>query len=283
MEPTNQNAPVNQNPPAGEPPAGTPPATPSKYETLVQKKGFKSQEDLASSYENIEQEHSKKSTILDKTKKQLEAAGYTVNDDGAIVQVSGGQGSTSGPGGYPTYQGYPPGGGQSEVVYDPYTGQPITDPVSLQLARMPVGQREAVIFNAMQEQRERQQSTAYQADSEILSKPEAKGFEDDVRKAMMQKPLHLRADKNEWNRTLLEIKGARYDADSKRWAQQGAEDFINKEGLQPLPPAGGGGRQGGAQLSSEQESQYQWYSKNKPGIFKDRAEFFKATMPNYGR
>ena len=71
----------------GGAPAGTlagAPVAPSKYETLAQKKGFKSQEDLAGSYESLEQENSKRTNIIDKTKKQLEAAGYTLKDDGTI-------------------------------------------------------------------------------------------------------------------------------------------------------------------------------------------------------
>ena len=276
MDNLDPNTPVPGAGVAPAAPAGAP-AAPSKYETLAQKKGFKSQEDLAGSYENLEQEHSRKTNIVDKAKKQLEAAGYTLNDDGTIEQA--GQ-----PAGAPAYppQGYPQGQPQGEVIYDPYTGQQITDPVALQLARMPLGQREYVVANAIAEQRERQQSAAYQADSEILTKPEAKGFEDDVRKAMLQKPLALRADKNEWSRTLYEIKGKRYDTDSKNWRSQGAEDFINKEGIQ-----GVGGQPNvdtsGVQLSTEQEQQYRSYQKMQPGVFKTRAEFLQAVSPSYGR
>ena len=250
-------------------PSGTP--TPSKYETLTQKKGFKSQDDLAGAYEQVEQEHGRKSTVIDKVKKQLEAAGYSVNDDGTIAQVDGGQ---------PAYQpsSQPQGGGQ--VVYDPYTGQQINDPIALRLAQMPLGQREAFLFNAMQDQREKQQSASYQADAEILSKPEAKGFEDDVRKAMQQKPLALRADKNEWSRTLNEVKGQRYDTDRKNWHAQGAEDFINKEGIQPFNSQPNTDTSG-VQLTAEQEQQYRYYQKQ--GTFKDRAEFLRAVSPSYGR
>ena len=253
-------------------PAGAP-VTLSKYETLAQKKGFKTQDDLAGSYESLEQEHSRKTNVIDKTKKQLEAAGYTLNDDGTIEQVAQ-------PPAYPQGGGYPQGQPQGETVYDPYTGQPLSDPIAIQLARMPLGQREAFLFNAMQDQREKQQSASYQADAEILAKPEAKGFEDDVRKAMLQKPLALRADKKEWQRTLMEVKGARYDTDSKNWRAQGAEDFINKEGIQPIPSQGGADNSG-VQLSAEQEQQYRYYQKQ--GTFKTRAEFLAACSPSYGR
>lgn len=263
--------------PSGNVPAGAP-ATPTKFQQLKEKKGFKSEEDLAGSYESLEQEHSRKTTVIDKTKKQLEAAGYTLNEDGTITPNAPGQ---------PAYQqdsGYQPAGyqPQGEAVYDPYTGQVLSDPIAIQLARMPLGQREAFLFNAMQDQREKQQSASYQADAEILSKPEARGFEEDVRKAMLQKPLALRADKKEWHRTLLEIKGSRYDTDSKNWRAQGAEDFINKEGIQGL-----GGQSNtdtsGVQLSPEQEQQYRFYQKTRPGTFQNRQEFLNAISPSYGR
>jgi len=165
----------------GTPPAGTPPQ-PSIYKDLQTKKGFKTEEDLAKSYVEAEQGLGRIQNTHNKIKQQLESAGYTVDDDGTIKQV-GGQ-----PQGYP--QGQPQGQPQ-ETVYDPYTGQPIMDPIALQLARIPMGQREAVIFNALLEQREKQTNTSYQSEAEVLSKPEAKGFEEDVKVVMRSLPQIL--------------------------------------------------------------------------------------------
>lgn len=261
----------------GTPSGGAAPA-PSKFDTLLQKKGFKSNDDLAGSYESIEQEHSRKSTVIDKARKQLESAGYTLRDDGSIEQVQPAGGGYVPPGGgYQQPQGQP-----AETVYDPYTGNPITDPIALQLIRLPPGQREAVIFNAMQDHREKQQSLAYQADTEILSKPEAKGFEDDVRKAMMQKPLAVRSDKAAWEQELYITIGKRHPQLMQQAAAQGVESFINKENIQAVPSSGGADTSG-VKLDPTQEQQYRFYQQSRPGLFKDRKHFQQATSPNYGR
>lgn len=274
--------------PAGQSPANNPPSgdvptvPPSVFDELSAKKGWKNPEDMAKSYTESEKELSRKNNARDKIKRQLETQGYTVDDDGNITQVEQRPPVYTPPGGQvPSYpsQGMPP-----EPVYDPYTGQQITDPMTLQLLKYPPGQREAIIFNAMTEQREKQQNSAYQNDSEVLIKPEAKGFEDDVRKVMMQKPLQVRADKKSWEEALLQVKGARYDQDMRNRSQQGVEDFINKESIQtPAGAPAGGGPGGGANLSAEQENTYRWYAQNRPGMFKDRKHFLQATQPNYGR
>lgn len=266
-----------QNPAGGQP---------SKYEQLAAKKGYKTPDDLASSYEALEPELGKSKNAIDKAKKQLESAGYTLDEDGTIRPKEQQNGYQAPGNGYqaPGYQA--PGQGQNpqETVYDPYTGQALTDPMALQLARMPVGQREAFLFNVMQDQRDRQQNESYAADSEILSKPEAKGFEDDVRKAMMNKPLAQRASKQVWQDTLLQVKGARYDTDRTAWQKNGVDDFLNKEGQQGFQGSGqGSSANDGSRLSPEQEQQYQWYAKNRAGQFKDRKHFLSATSPNYGR
>ena len=148
---------------------------------------------------------------------------------------------------------------------------------------MPLGQREFVVANAIAEQREKQQGLAYQADTEILSKPEAKGFEDEVRKAMMQKPLAVRADKAAWEQKLYVTIGKRHPQLMKDAAAQGVDDFINKENIQPLPAGGGAPDASGVKLDSTQEQQYRFYQQTRPGLFKDRKHFQQATSPNYGR
>jgi len=267
----------------GEPPAGTPPQ-PSIYSDLKTKKGFKDEEALAKSYIEAEQSLGKHQNITSKVKQQLESAGYTIDDDGNIKQAGQPAGQPSGypPAGYPQQSGYgQPAGQPAETVYDPYTGQPITDPIALQLAKMPVGHREAFIVNAMLEQREKLQTASYTAESEIMAKPETKGFEDDVRKVMQQLPLQHRANKQTWEDALLRVKGMRYDAAMKNAGQQGVDQFINREVIQV--PAGSGGAGSGASLSQDQEQTYQWYAKNQPGLFKDRGHFLKATRPDGGR
>ena len=255
----------------GQPQPGGDIPTPSVYRDLQGKKGFKNEEDLAKSYVEAEQSLGRHQNVNNKIKQQLESAGYTMDEDGNIKPASGGMPPA------------PNAGVAQDIVYDPYTGMPLTDPIALQLARMPVGQREVFIFNAMQEQREKNQGLAFQADQEILSRPEAKGFEDDVRKVMQTLPLAQRADKKEWERALLQVKGARYDADKRNWAQNGVDDFVNKENLQNPGGTGGGGGGAEGRLTTEQETSFRWYQQNQPGMFKDRAHFARALSPTGGR
>lgn len=266
----------NQIPAAG---AQTSPQ-PSLYQDLQQKKGIKSEEDLAKLYTDAEKELGRKQNLTNKVKQQLENAGYTLDDEGNITQ--GQQGGHYQPPQPPQQPGYYPPQPPPETVYDPYSGQPITDPIALQLARMPMGQREAFIVNAMLDQREKQQVASFQADQEVLSKPEAKGFEEDVRKYMQTVPLQQRANKAEWEKALWEVKGKRYDQDRLKWSQQGVNEFINRD-INQLPAGGSGGSGSGASLSSDQEQTYQWYARNQPGLFKDRAHFAKSLRPDGGR
>ncbi len=263
---------------SGGQPQGTPPPAPSKFEELKQKKGFKSEEDLAKSYEEVEKSKSRFETIHGKTKQQLESQGFTIDDNGDIKPM----------GGVPQAQPQYPQQGQpyqqpipQETVYDPYTGQQITDPIALQLAKMPVGMREAYIFNAMQEQREKQSTLSYQAEAETLSKSEAKGFEDDVKEVMRQLPLAQRANKKSWEDALLRVKGMKYDEALKNAQQQGVDNFINKEGNQL--PSGSGGSGAGVALTPDQEQTFAYYQKHMPGTFKDSAHFLRNTRPDGGR
>lgn len=255
----------------------TPPVALSKFNELKQKKGFKSEDDLAASYEEVEKTKSRFENIHGKIKQQIEAVGYTIDDEGNIKQTGDINSSPARPA--ENHSSSQPV--TEEPIYDPYTGQVITDPISLQLARMPVGHREAFIVNAMLDQREKQQAAAYQADVEILAKPEAKGFEDDVRKVMQALPLARRANKQEWQDALLRVKGMRYEQDKQKWGQQGVEQFINREEIQT--PTGTGHNSGSSGLTPDQESTYQWYKQNQPGLFKDRAHFARALSPTGGR
>jgi hypothetical protein len=279
----NQNPNQQQAQPAGgAAPEGQPQGAQQQLdpmEALKQKKGWKSNEEVVRFAEETEKSFSRQQNITNKVKQQLESAGYTIDDEGNVKTKEPAQ-----PSGYPP-QGqsgqYPPQGQPQETIYDPYTGIPITDPLSLQLARMPVGQREAFIVNAMLDQREKQSQMAFQADQEVLTKPEAKGFEEDVRKVMQALPLAQRADKKSWEDALLRVKGMRYDQAMKNAGQQGVEQFLNKEGIQM--PTGSGGDGSGASLNSEQEQAFQWYAKNQPGLFKDRAHFLRMNNPTGGR
>jgi hypothetical protein len=248
-------------------PQGTPPPAPSTYKDLQTKKGFKTEEDLAKSYVEAEQTLGRKQAAIDKVKQQLESQGYTLNDDGTISQVQGGFQQQ------PQYPQQP-----QETVYDPYTGQAITDPIALQLAKLPVGQREAVVFNAMLEQREKQQRDSYQAEAEVLSKPEAKGFEDDVKKVMMQLPVAQRADKKNWEDALLRVKGMQYDQMAKNMGQEAVHQFLNKENIQNIPGTGAGS--GGVSTTDEEESAWKYYQERNPGLFKDKAHFLKRMRTN---
>ena len=145
----------------------TPPVStsPSVFNDLKTKKGFKSEEDLAKSYVEAEQNLGRHQNISNKVKQQLESAGYTMDEDGNIK-----------PSGNREFIPTTPTNVSQDVIYDPYTGTPLTDPIALQLARLPVGQREMFIFNAMQEQRDRNQGLSFQADQEVLTKPQTQTF-----------------------------------------------------------------------------------------------------------
>lgn len=263
----------------------TPPAAApqSKFEALKAKKGFQTPEDLAASYESLEPELGRTKNVLDKTRKQLESAGYTIDEDGTVKPMGQPQGQPQGQQPYQAGQqpGHPP---QADPLYDPINGGAINDPVILQMARsgMNTFQIQAAIANAMIEQRDKFQSQSYQADAEVTAKPEAKGFEDDLRKEMMKKPLAQRADKAIWEQTLYHVKGQRYDTDMKNASSIGVDAFLNKTGNQGLPTTGSTDTTG-VRLTPDQENQYRWYAQNRPGQFKDRKQFAEALSPSGGR
>jgi len=255
------------------------------YDSFKQKKGFKDDAAVVKSYEDSEAGMHRAQNAIDTAKKQLEAAGYIMDETGSISPANAqvgqvDQGQAQGQPAYP--QGQPQGQPQAQFndaygdpVYDPYTGQPITNQVDYQLSQMPISQRMGFVFNALSQQRDQYQSASDVAEREILASPEAKGFEDDIRKVMAQIPVAQKANKQVWADALLRVKGARYDNDRKNWSNQGVDEFINKEDNQGLPGAGAGTGAGGARLSKEQEGTYQYYAKNHPGMFKDRAHFLK--------
>lgn len=272
---------VNQG---GAAPAGTPagsaapaaPAQPSVYDSLKAKKGFKSDDAVATSYEEIEASYHRTKNVVDTVKQQLEAQGFTVDEKGNVIQAAG-AGLPAGEQPLPEAAAQPvaqPGAGAGQEVYDPYTGQVITNPQTLQIINTipdPV-QRQMAITNLVIQQNEQFQTQAVTSADEVLSKPEAKGFETDVRKVMLKVPLAQRADKKNWEDALLRVKGVKYDEALKNAGAQGVEAFVNKETIQTIPGAAGAG---GAptNLTAEQEQNYQWYQQNKPGMFKDRAHF----------
>jgi len=278
---------VNPNPePAPEPsPEPAPEPQPSAFDELMAKKGFKSNDDVAKSYQEAESTLNRTQNVFNTTKQQLEAAGYTVDEKGNITAAPQGQPTvqpqpTQQPYQQP-YQQMPQGYQQPQVdpVYDPYTGNMLTDPVDIQLAQLPPSQRIGAVVNLMTEQREQQSRQAFDAEQEVLNKPEAKGFEDDVRRVMTQVPLANRTKKESWEDALLKVKGMKYDDALKSAGQQGVEEFLNKDQHQQIP-AGQGQTTGSVQLSPEEEKSYQWYAQNQPGMFKDRKHFAQRSRMN---
>ncbi len=299
MPPDNQNPNPEENrggAAAQEPVIPAPENQPSTYDTFKQKKGFKDDNAVVKSYEDSEAGMHRAQNVNDTTKKQLEAAGYTVDEKGNVSQMTtqGGQPITQTspqgqPQGQPAYPQGQPQQGQGQFndaygnpVYDPYTGQPINNPLDYQLSQMPISQRMGFVFNAMANQRDTQQVASNTAEAEVLASPEAKGFEEDVKKVMMQVPVAQRANKQAWTDALLKVKGARYDVDRKNWGNQGVDEFINKDTNQNIPGAEDGAGSGGAKLTTEQETTYQYYQKNHPGMFKDRAHFLKRNSNTGG-
>lgn len=264
------------------------------YGSFKQKKGFKDDAAVVKSYEDSEAGMHRAQNVIDTAKKQLEAAGYALDDKGSISQIGGeGVPQEPAPAGY--QQGYQqpqvpqtqaPQGQQGQFndaygnpVYDPYTGQAITNQVDYQLSQMPISQRIGFVVNALSQQKDQHQSMSNAAEAELMASPEVKGFEEDIKKVMNQVPLAQRANKQIWNDALLRVKGARYDNDRKNWGNQGVDEFVNKETNQGLPGIKSGTGSGGGRLTQEQESTYKYYQQNHPGMFKDRAHFLKRTNP----
>ena len=246
----------------------------SDFDKLLADKGLKSPDEMASLYRKNESEYNRHKNIFETSKKQLEQHGYTYDEQGNVIQI---QADVQQSNQQPYQQQQPYNQQQTDPIYDPYTGQQLTNPIDIQLAQMSPSQRMGVYFNVLTEEREKQQRDAYVAENEVLSNSSAKGFEDDVRKVMMQIPLANRAKKGFWQDALLRVKGQRYDDAIKNAGADGVQQFINKENIQSIP--GSGGKEGTAKLSSDQEQSFQYYQKNHPGMFKDRAHFMKRLQP----
>jgi hypothetical protein len=281
--PNPQGSQAGQSPQA-QPGAQLPVVKP--IEEFVKKKGVKDINDIPKMYEDTEASFHREKQKLQTAKTEVEQQSQgqlTLDDNGKVIQNPGFQGVSYGqpqqPGyGQPNQQGQP--GYQQEVVYDPYTGQPLTDPVAIQLSRMPLGAREVMITNAILEQREKQQQLSYSNDHEILNSPEAKGFETDVRNIMNALPLPMRADKKQWQDALLRVKGLQFDKMRQSAGQEGVENFLNKLNIQSLPETPG---QGGTRLSPDQQKQWDWYQTNQPEVFKgDVNKFLKRVSSNKG-
>jgi len=272
----------NPTPQGGQAPEA---GQPNAFDELRTKKGFKDNDSFAKSYTEVEQSYGRTQNALNTAKQNLETQSqgmYTLDDKGGMVLTEKGQQYQQ----QQQYQPQQPNYQQpaQEEIYDPYSGKPITDPATRQfLMQYGPGQREAVLFNAMAEQREVQQRSAFQHETEVLSTEAAKGFEQDVKKVIMQLPLAQRADKKSWENALLQVKGARYDQDKQNWGQQANTDLLNKMGNQGLPQGGGQKGSSGVQLPSDLEQQYQWYERNRPGFFKSKEEFMQYTSPSGGK
>ena len=280
------NTPNQTVPPAGSAAPVTPAPQPTPYEEVMKAKNFKTNDDFAKSYREAETELGRTKNVVNTVKQQVEQqsqGSLTVDDKGNVIPKQG----YVAPQGQPHY-GQPNAPYQApqqdeEVIYDPYTGQTLTDPIQKQLARMPLGQREVFIMNAMLEQREKQQVASYNLENEILGSSEAKGFEEDVKKIMSQVPLQYRTDKRTWEDALLRVKGMKFDEMRKNAATQGVNDFLNTQSNQNLPPAGGGGS--GSSLSPEMETSFQEYRRRFPNskAANDRNIFLQFTKPDGGR
>lgn len=246
---------------------------PSVYNDLATKKGFKSQDDFAKNYQELEQDRSRKDNAFNAAKQNVEQqsnGSLTLDEKGSVVST----GQQAQPQGQPYGQQNQPYG-QPQEVWDEHQGKYVTDPTEAYFARnnIPIYQRQAMIAQAVISQNENLQRQAFQSDSEVLSRPEAKGFEDDVRKYMQAQPANIRANKQSWEMALKIVKGSRFDELSKTMGQEAVDKFLNKASVQSIPAAGGGGTPSGAKLTDDQERTYQWYVANQPSMFKDRKEF----------
>ena len=256
--------------PVVEPVAPVEPTQPSVYNDLATKKGFKSQDDFAKNYQEVEADRSRKDNAFNSAKKNVEQQSngtLTLDDKGNIVST-----------GQQPQQPQQPYGQQSydqQGVWDEQQGKYVTDPIEVNFARnnTPMYQRQAMIAQAVIAQNENLQRQAFQSDSEVLSRPEAKGFEDDVRKYMQSQPANVRADKRSWETALKIVKGDKFDEIKKTMGQEAVDKFLNKASVQPVPQASGGGAPGSVALTPDQERTFQWYKTNQPSMFKDRKDF----------
>ncbi|HDY68083.1 MAG TPA: hypothetical protein ENH85_09850, partial [Candidatus Scalindua sp.] len=175
-----------------------PDPVPSAYEDLATKKGFKTQDDFASNYTELETDRGRQVTKLDTINKQLESAGYQMDETGKITPKQGAMPTGNQQPQQPQQSQYYDVSGnpiqiqnqaqpQQDTFYD-LNNQAITNPIDRQLAQMPVSQRIGYVVNAMADQRDKLNRDSFTADTEVLSKPEAKGFETDVRAVMQQVP-----------------------------------------------------------------------------------------------
>ncbi len=271
---------VNPDPnqPGGSQGQPQPTPQPSAFDSFVQKKGFKSSDDVVKSYEEVEKSYTRTTTAIDKAKKQLEQHGYTINDEGDVVEQNPQQYQQPYQQPYGQQQQQQQ---QQETVYDPYTGQVINNQLDLQLSRLPLAQRTAVVVNAILNQRDNYTTESRKAEAELFAKPEARGFEDDVRNVMQKLPLEMRIKKENWEDALLKVKGMRYDEALKNAGAQGVDSFLNKAKNQGIPGSSGSGDN--IKLSEEQEKTFRWYQENKPGMFKDKAHFLTSLSPTAGR
>jgi len=283
MEQVNSNP--NQPPAGGAAPAAIPKSQVTQYEEIMKANSFTSNDELAKSYHESRQELGKTKNVITTVKTQVEQqsqGSLTVDDKGNVIPKPGYTAPQAQPHyGQPHASYQPPQ--EQETIYDPYTGEILKDPIQVQLARMPLGQREVFIMNAMLEQREKQQAVSYNLENEVLGSPEAKGFEEDVKKVMSQVPLQHRANKQTWEDALLRVKGMKFDEMRKNAATQGVTDFLNTQSNQGLPPAGGGGS--GSPLSPEMETSFQEYRRRFPNskAANDRNVFLQFTKPDGGR
>ena len=279
------NIPNQQVPPAGSTVPVTPPQ-PTPYEELMKAKNFKSNDDVAKSYREAETELGRTKNAINTAKTQVEQqsqGSLTVDDKGNVIPKPGYTPQGGQHYGQPNAPVYQPQSPEQETIYDPYTGQVLSDPIQIQLARMLLGQREMFITNAVIEQRDKLQLQSYNLESEVLSSPDAKGFEADVKKVMSQVPLQYRADKKVWEDALLRVKGMKFDEMRKDVGGQAVKDFLNTQSNQGLPNSGGGAS--GSSLSPEMESSFQEYRKRFPNskAAQDRNVFLQFTKPDAGR
>lgn len=237
---------------------------------------FKSPDDLAKSYKEVESSYSRTQNAFKTAKEQVESqtkGAMTMDDKGNLIQNT-------------TYQ-VPatdtPAGGAYDTVYDPYTGQAITNPIDLQLSKLPLHQRIGFVTQAVIQQNQKWENDSFQAESETLTSPEAKGFEEDVRKVMRTLQPQVRANKEAWKQALLQVKGARYDSDIRNKGTQAVDEFVEKAGVQNIGGGAATAPSGGGGLPPDQEKVYQYWKKADPGRFKDRAEFTRFSSPGAGR
>lgn len=255
-------APAQGQPTGGAPPA--PPATPQQgqaYKDLATKKGFKSEDDFAKSYESLETTHRQKESVWNKNKELLAQYGVQMDEAGNIIpDQSQGQ----------PQQGAPVAG------QDPFA--PINEQFFINPTQVAMGLTQQMI-----QQWEKDSAKANQTKEDFFkANEEAAGFRAEIEALAMSRPVGDRTKADTWQNALLVVKGRHYN-DAVRVAKEEALRHLQETGAVVsaggAPPSGASGGQ--TQTTPALEAEWNQY-RTAGGRIADKAEWMKYRTDKSG-